>query len=109
MAKNYADENTLNKEEKKLKLQEAVTWAVELYRQRTVEVATNPKVSMYYVDCTSRVSWHEVAAKFDFIKECVNYRLDFQPVFEEAMKQAKLFKVLKGKESAKEWYEKNCR
>lgn len=82
----------------------AATWAAEEYERRTRIIAANGKVNVYWLLTAGRVSWHEVALKFN-----LNYsenRMDFQEPFEAEMRKRHLIKVLKNKMSAEKWVEK---
>lgn len=89
------------------KVLKAAKWAAEEYERRTRIIAANePGINIYWLPPEGRVSWHEIAPKFDLLNTCVKSRLAFQKPFETEMRKRKLIGVLKKRMTAVEWVEK---
>lgn len=84
-------------------IEQAAQWAAEEYEKRTLAIARNEKVSVYWCHPSYRVDWHEICAKFQMKVMGPTDRTEFQPIFRREMKKRKLLKVLAGKEHADEW------
>ena len=85
------------------KVLEAAQWAAAEYERRTRLIAANESgINIYWLPPEGRVSWHEIAPKFD-LHDYIDARQAFQKPFEKEIKKRKLFRVLRGKLSAVDW------
>lgn len=81
---------------------EAAEWAAQIYFDRTVALAEGGG-STLDVHPAYRVSWHEITGQFPYMNG-PDERVAFQLYFEDAIRKRGLIKVLKGQETALDWY-----
>lgn len=83
---------------------DAAEWAAELFESRTVEFATGGG-SVHYAHPAYRVSWHEIVGRFPGMSG-PTARVEFQTAFDAAIKRRGLLRVLRGTQTASDWYAK---
>lgn len=83
-------------------IQQAAEWAADQYEARTRALAAGA-FNIDWLPPESRVSWHEVAARFGLLGQCVDARLAFQEPFEAELRKRGLAGVLRGRLTAEQW------
>lgn len=83
-------------------IQKAAQWAAEEFERRTLEIARGT-YKVQYMCPSTRVSWHEITAKFGLNAMGPTDRVTFQPLFDKEIKRRKLTRVLRGTEKSDQW------
>jgi len=83
-------------------LHQAAIWAAQEFEKRTRAIVEDSKPNLNWLLPDYRVTWSEVIAHFHITDHC-----GFQRLFENEIKKRKLFRVLRGKLTAKEWVAKH--
>lgn len=82
-------------------LQEAVNWAVDLYEQRTVQVARG-LADIIIAHPAYRVTWDEIVRQFPILRDEHKQR-EFWVAWDGELRRRGLWGVVKGRLTARDW------